>query len=138
MNMKTAGVGSLALSELSAEYAGRVLAAQEELGPAPSYGFARDSRGRTITKRTRRTYRKKLLEMGGGGKLPSAFDGNQSPAYKQWIRRSWLSRIALTAGDAAIAAKYAFPDEYNWMRRTLPTQFSWLRNRLLIATRVRR
>lgn len=138
MNLKTAGIGSLALSELSADYAGRVLAAQDELGPAPIYGFARDSRGKTITKRTRRTYRKQLIEIGGGGKLPSPFDGDQSPAYRRWKRRSWPSRIALSAGDAAIAAKYAFPDEYNWMKRTLPSQFSWLRRRLLGATRVRR
>ena len=138
VSMKEAGVGSEALSDLSRRYAARVLDAQAILGPNPAYGYANDTRGKVILKRVRRVYRKELLAGERAHNLPSPFVPSESQAFRHWTRRVWLSKMGMSAGDAAIAVKYAFPDEYNRVRKSLPAQFSWLRKRLLQASRVRR
>jgi hypothetical protein len=138
ISLKDARVGNQVLSELSRRYAERVLEAREVLGEISEYGFARDALGRKLTKRIRRAYRKDLITRGKDHNLPSPFDIDEAKAFGRWKRRTWSSRVGLTAGDAAIAIKYAFPDEYNTLRRSLPHQFAWLRSRLLTASRVRR
>jgi hypothetical protein len=138
LDMRRAGVGSLSLSELSHVYAERIVAASEMLGASPPYRFGVDCGGRRITKRTRRAYRKALLKSSAPSSLPSPFLAGESRAFSTWRRRALLSRISLTAADAAIALKYGFPDEFSFVRRTMLRQFSWVREHLLSASRVRR
>jgi hypothetical protein len=137
LNFDMTGEGSPAFVDLSREYAAVVLRSQGEIGCPPDYAFSIDSSGRPINKRLRRTYRVALLA-DDDGQLPSAFDPHDARAFAAWRRKSVPSRIALTLGDAAIAAKYALPDEYGWFKRTLPGSFGRLRSRLLGAGRVRR
>ena len=137
-SMKEAGVGSEALTALSRRYAARVLDARAMLGASPRYAFEADTSGKLLNKRIRRAYRKELIAQGRAHNLPSPFQKGDARAFKKWKTRSWASRVSAGAGDAAIAMKYAFPDEYNSMKRILPAQFTWLRKRLLRALRVRR
>lgn len=137
-DMRKTDAGSEALSSLSQIYAERVLAARKLLGPAPRYKFDRDSRGKVLKKRTRRAYRKAVLAQTAEQSVPSPFRPDEARAFREWKRKAWGSRIGISVGDAAIAIKYAFPDEYNLLKRRLPTQFGWLRGRLLRASPVRR
>lgn len=135
LDMREAGVAFPALKELSRLYAERVLEAQGVLGSPPDYAFATDADGGRISKRSRRTYRKALL---AGEVPPSPFVASEVDAYRRWNLSAWRSRIGVTMGDAAMAAKYVFPDEFTAIKKSLPKQFSWVRERLLTAARVRR
>lgn len=126
-----------ALGDLSKQYAQVVLEARQALGSSPEYGFARDFEGDLITKRTRRAYRKQLLGMPDGKRLPSPFLGHEVSRFRAWKRRSIATRVGVTLGDASIAAKYAMPDEFAIVKKRLPG-FNGLRQRLLDAGRVRR
>lgn len=137
LDMRGTDVGSPSLSALSRTYADAVLAARLELGPAPAYGFARDTRGQVITKRVRRAFRKSLLEREGWSP-PSPFLQSEVSKFRSWKRSSVSSRLGLTAGDAALAAKYVFPDEFSRVKTALPKQFRWVRQQLLSASKVRR
>lgn len=125
------------LRELSHDYAAKVNAAQRMLGPSPEYGFARDGEGAALTKRTRRAYRKALLEAPEGRRPPSPFIGHEVARFRAWKRRALASRLGITLGDASIAAKYSFPDEFAVVKKRLPG-FGALRSRLLNAGRIRR
>ena len=138
VSLREAGLGSDALSTLSHAYARQVLEAQAILGPSPRYGFETDTRGKILKKRVRRAYRKELLALGRDHDLPSPFIPEDAKSFRKWKRRSWRSRVGSGVGDTAIALKYAFPDEYGTLKRRLPSSFSWLRSRLLRASRVRR
>lgn len=138
-NLKNSGLNSPALAALSREYARYVLEARAALGSQPEYAFDKDARGQRISKRTRRAFRKALVAAGDTGRsLPSPFLENEVAGYHTWRARALVSRLALTVGDASIAAKYALPDEFAKMKMILPNQFSWLRGRMLAASRVRR
>ncbi|ROS36269.1 hypothetical protein [Curtobacterium sp. PhB78] len=137
VDLREVGDSFPALGEVSRAYAAAVIAAQGELGPSPEYGFARDADGQLLSKRTRRAYRKQLLEMPAGSHLPSPFVGHEVARFRAWRRRALVSRLALTLGDASIAAKYTFPDEFSVVKKRLPG-FGALRQRLLDAGRVRR
>lgn len=137
VDLREVGDSFPALGEVSRTYAAAVLAAQRELGPSPEYGFARDADGHLLSKRTRRAYRRQLLETPAGRLLPSPFVGHEVARFRAWRRRALLSRLTLTLGDASIAAKYTFPDEFSIVKKRLPG-FGALRQRLLDAGRVRR
>lgn len=137
-NMRDADVGSDALSRLSYRYARGLLDASNALGSSPRYGFERASDGKLLKTRTRRAYRRALVAQGRDHNLPSPFRVEEARAFKKWKRRSWPSRVGTSVADAAIAMKYAFPDEFNSFKRILPAQFVWLRKGLLRASRVRR
>lgn len=126
-----------ALKAVSHEYARAVLEAQNVLGPAPEYGFARDAEGTELSKRTRRAYRRALLEARAGVRLPSPFRGEEVARFRAWKRRAVTARLGVTLGDAAIAAKYALPDEFAVVKKRLPG-FGAVRRRLLEAGKVRR
>jgi hypothetical protein len=137
-DLRAAGVTTPGLSQLSRIYAERVNEAKAKLGPRPSYGFTRDSSGKVLSKRTRRAYRKALLALPEGVVLPSPFLMQDRDNFRAWHRRALISRAGVTLGDAALAIKYVFPDEFTKVKSALPKQFSWVRSRLLAASRVRR
>jgi hypothetical protein len=137
-DLRSAGVTTPALSALSTIYADRVNAASAELGARPAYGFAKDSSGKRLSKRTRRAYRKAILAKADGEVLPSPFLEADRDRFRAWQRRALASRAGVTLGDAALAVKYVFPDEFARVKSGLPTQFAWVRSRLLSASRVRR
>ncbi|WP_267424373.1 MULTISPECIES: hypothetical protein [unclassified Curtobacterium] len=137
VDLRGVGEASPALGELSRHYARDVLAAQAALGSAPKYGFAEDAHGERLTKRTRRAYRKQLLEMREGLRMPSPFIEAEVGAFGKWKRRALFARVGITLSDGAIAAKYALPDEFNVVKKKMPG-FSAIRGRLLTAGRVRR
>ncbi len=137
VDLRAVGGEFPALREVSHRYADDVLAAQAELGPAPEYAFNRAVDGSRLSKRTRRAYRKELLDTPAGRRLPSPFIRGEVVRFRGWKRRALKSRLALTLGDASIAAKYSLPDEFAIVKRKLPG-FGALRSRLLDAGRVRR
>lgn len=137
VDLRAVGDEYPALREVSRRYADDVRAAQSVLGKAPEYAFSRAADGSPLTKRTRRAYRKELLTAPAGRRLPSPFLPEEVARFRSWKRRALRSRIALTVGDASIAAKYSLPDEFAVVKKKLPG-FSALRSRLLDAGRVRR
>lgn len=137
VDLRAVGDENPALLEVSRRYAADVTAAQAVLGEAPEYAFNRAADGSRLTKRTRRAYRKELLAAPAGRRLPSPFLSDEVQRFRVWKRRALRSRIALTVGDASIAAKYSLPDEFAVVKRKLPG-FGALRSRLLDAGRVRR
>jgi hypothetical protein len=137
VDLREVGDDFPALREVSRKYAGLVNSARGMLGASPEYGFARDADGGVLTKRTRRTYRKHLLGMPMGRTLPSPFIGSESARFRAWKRRAIGARIGLTIGDASLAVKYSFPDEFAVFKARVPG-FGAIRKRLLDAGRVRR
>lgn len=128
---------SAAFREISRRYATTVLRIERDLGKTPAYAFSRDSLGKSISKRLRRQYRADLLASTSAA-LPSAFDHRQREAYASWRRGARLRKFRLTAGDLAIAAKYALPDTFGWFKNRFPSGFKRSRERLLSAANVRR
>ncbi|MFJ3380058.1 hypothetical protein ACIPJ2_06590 [Curtobacterium sp. NPDC090217] len=137
VDMRDVGDEFPALREVSYRYADAVNAARRALGGVPQYGFGRDADGAVMTKRTRRAYRKALLEVPAGARLPSPFLDQEVERFRSWKRRSLLTRLGITLGDASIAAKYSFPDEFTLVKKRMPG-FGAVRKRLLDAGRVRR
>ena len=135
-DLRSIGGRTPAFAELSQLYAGYVQGAQADLGPLPTYGYARDSSGKALSKRLRRTYRAALLHE--GPPPPSAFASEERAEFATWRRRSFKSRAAITASDLALAAKYALPDEFAAFKKRAPDDFKRLRSRLLGAGKVRR
>jgi hypothetical protein len=137
VDLRDVGDGFPALRAVSHQYADSVNAARSVLGESPEYGYLRDAGGRVLSKRTRRAYRKQLLELPAGVHLPSPFLQHELERFREWTRRALVGRVGVTVGDAALAAKYALPDEFTTFKRRLPG-FGALRQRLLDAGRVRR
>lgn len=130
---------SAAYRELSFTYASLQIAAAEALGDLPTYGFATDSSGRSMTRRLRRAYRAELIPRERvGGSLPLAFDPSQTREFAAWRRGSLGRRFRVAMSDAALAAKYAFPDQFDMVRKSWPSGFNRFRSRLLSAGKVRR
>ncbi|WP_203582283.1 hypothetical protein [Microbacterium hibisci] len=129
---------SAAFRDLSRDYARTVLRIERELGSTVPYGFNRDSRGKSISKRLRRQYRADLLSSASATPLPSAFAPQAAEPFSAWRRSARVRKLGLAAGDLAIAAKYALPDTFGWFKRTFPKRFKSSRERLLSAANVRR
>lgn len=128
-----------AFSQLSHEYAKIQLAAKKSLGKVPNYGYAADSTGRQFSTRLRRAYRADLLESEKNGTtMPSPFSPEDAAEYARWRRRSWLRRRKIAVADAAIAAKYAFPDAFRTLKKRAPRLLQRQRSKLLSAGEVRR
>lgn len=134
-NVQGEGLGFPALGELSNEYAAAMLESRRRLGELPAYRWAVDSRGRALSSRVRRAYRRDLLR---GSEPPSPFDPVQARSFARWRRRAVGRRAAAALGDASIAAKYAFPDSYRVVRDRLPGPFRKLRSWLLRRSEIRR
>lgn len=137
VSLRNSGLGSDALDSLSREYAARVLDAEAVLGEKPRYGYERDTSGKRLSKRVRRTFRKDLLAE-DRPTPPSPFVDSERRAFARWRRESTGRLLSGAAADAAIAMKYAFPDSYGRLKSTLPQQFGWLRGALLKQSRIRR
>lgn len=139
-NLRDKGLASPALSALSHEYASVLLAARSELGTMPEYGFGRDSSGRRMTVRLRRTIRTAIIqsETSGDDLPPSPFDQTVRDEWARWRRSSLRLQMQNAAPDAALAFKYAFPDTFKSLRRRLPALTGRLRRRMLDDAKVRR
>ena len=138
VSLKGSGLGGEELRLLGHQYARQILDSREILGKSPAYHFEVDSSGKRLDKRTRRAFRKDLVSNSSSPGIPSAFDPDQAQSFREWRRKSWRSKVHMIAGDAAIALKYVFPEEFTSARKSFPTQFRWVRARLLRASRVRR
>lgn len=122
---------------LSRQYAAAVLRAREKLGTTPEYGYARDTTGRLLSKRLRKTYRSELLE-NGQEFLPSPFVIEDRKKFEDWRRSAIIRSFKITCADLALAAKYALPDEFQFVKKRLPGFASNLREKLLETSKVRR
>ena len=125
------------LTHLSQQYATVLLDAREELGAQPGYGFDRDSSGRLLSKRIRRTLRKDLLS-DAAASVPSPFLEADRVAFRRWRSRSFARQATSALADSSLAFKYAFPDTYSRIRSSAPAQFRWVRSRLLAGGSIRR
>jgi hypothetical protein len=137
ISLKGTDLGFPELMSLSREYAAVLLAARHELGRSPEYGFSRDSGGRRLTKRLRRTYRKELLSKGPTD-MPSPFLDEDQQAFRRWRLTSLPRQATGALADSSLAFKYAFPDTYALIKGAAPAQFQWVRGRLLSVARIRR
>lgn len=122
---------------LSRSYAEAVLTAQQRLGVAPEYGYARDTSGRLLSKRLRKTYRSELLQS-ADVVLPSPFLVEERKHFEDWRRKALIRSFKVTCADLALAAKYALPDEFQFVKKRLPGLASNLRGNLLESSKVRR
>lgn len=102
------------IDRLCREYSDAVIEGRADVGVAPTYGFARDSRGKRMTTRLRRAYRAALL---AGEEPPSAFDLDDREAFRRWRRRARKGVAKQAALDVALAAKYALPDEFEYAKK---------------------
>ena len=137
LDLRDSGIGSEGLTTLSKKYAALVLDARSVLGPSPAYGFNVDSNGKKLSTQLRRVYRQQLVSDDTAA-LPSAFDPADSKAFARWRRGTFAARNRLTASNASIAAKYAFPDTFHRVRKGLPNLFRSARAGLLSGAKVRR
>lgn len=115
-------------------YGARMRKADAEITTDRAYGFIKDTTGRTMPTRLRRIYRLALLK---GEQPPSPFTRSDAEAYRAWRRRSGRARFRVFLGDAALAAKYAMPDEFKSVTNRYRSQFIRLRRRLLAGSRIR-
>lgn len=122
---------------LSRQYADSVLRARKALGSAPKYGYGSDTSGRSLSKRLRKTFRSELLEK-DGRELPSPFVPAERHAFESWRRKAFMRSVKVTCADVALAAKYALPDEFQFVKKRLPGLASSLRGKLLESSKVRR
>ncbi|MGM9473810.1 hypothetical protein ACS5PJ_17630 [Pseudarthrobacter sp. YS3] len=122
---------------LSRKYADAVLIARDRLGLIPVYKYGSDTNGRLISKRLRKTYRSELLEKNGIG-LPSPFLVSERNDFNVWRRKAFVRSVKITFADVALAAKYALPDEFQFVKKRLPRLASNLRRKLLESSKVRR
>lgn len=122
---------------LSRKYADSVLEARSKLGAIPAYGYGRDTSGRELSKRMRKTYRSELLEK-DGIELPSPFVAAERRAFEEWRRKAFIRSVKITCADVALAAKYALPDEFQIVKKRMPGFAMNLRGKLLESSKVRR
>lgn len=123
------------LARLCVRYADDLRRASAELGPLPPYRFATDTTGRRLSTPVRRAFRKDRLD---GLEPPSPFRATAAADFDRWRRSRRLLAGAQVAADAAIAAKYVFPDQYRRITRLAPHSFRRVRAALLRSGRVRR
>ena len=119
------------------DYARLLLETRRAGGVRREYGHANDVLGKHLSKRLRRQYRADLLDANREDP-PSAFDPRTRDAYARWRRSASARKLQLTMTDAAIAAKYAFPDSFSWFKRRFPDGFRTIRSSLLSSGKVRR
>lgn len=127
--------GNQVLEKLAIDYAEKLLSSRRELGALPPYLYSRSNAGRLITTRLRRVYRAQLL---AEKSPPSLFATGSILEAKRWMRSTILEQWGSLASDVAIAAKYASPDSFRYLRRILGGRFSELRVKLLDRNRIRR
>jgi hypothetical protein len=108
---------SEALDALCVEYAEILVAKERLLGEAPAYPYWNDTRGRPVSRHTRRVYRQQRL---AGVALPSPYVSTEADAYDEW-RRSARRQVARgLLGDAAKSIRLALPDEYARVKDRFP------------------
>lgn len=123
------------LDELCNEYGSLLADIMAKTGPQPAYAFAADTSGRKISTRERRAYRAQALQ---GASLPSPFAPSEARAYAAWRKKATALMMRQTAGDLAIALKYAMPDRYAKTKQAAPGWFRNVRVRLLQQSEIRR
>lgn len=137
VSLRGAGGATEEFRALSHQYAACVLRAQAEIGAPPAYRFAEDTLGRSLSKRLRKTYRRDLLE-DGSDHLPSPFLESERREFSRWRRNSLVRGLKITMADVALAAKYALPDEFKFVKKHMPAIATRLRSSLLESAKVRR
>lgn len=137
ISLKQAGGVNEEFRSLSRRYADSVLKTRERLGAIPEYGYRCDTTGRLLSKRLRKTYRSELLEQDGIS-LPSPFLASDRKDFEKWRRTAFIRSVKITLADVALAAKYALPDEFQFVKKRLPRLASNVREKLLASSKVRR
>jgi hypothetical protein len=125
----TSDLGTEALVALCQDYATVVLEKDRELGPQPAYLYGSDTTGRRITRRLRHAYR--VAALAEPGSVPSPFVAAEAADYEQWRRgaRALVGRLMLS--DVVKGIRCALPEEYDNVKRRLPTLTSRLRGRIV-------
>jgi hypothetical protein len=106
------------LLQLCKEYAAVLSAFEESLPPAPPYPYARDARGRTISRQLRRAYGRE--RQCSAVPLPSPFEPSEAAAYERWRRRAWLAIGRGLLQEGAKCARIVLPEEYEWVKKRFP------------------
>ena len=121
-----------ALQALARDYADRVLANEQQIGPQPAYRYASDSAGRPISRRLRRAYR--MASLADSETLPSPFRASEGEEFEQWRAgaRRMVGRLMLS--DLAKATRMSLPEEYERVKRRLPGATTRLRGRIIEKT----
>jgi hypothetical protein len=119
---------SAALDALCTEYAEVLVAKQEALDPAPPYAYARDTRGRRISRQLRRAYR---VQVTAGMRLPSPFVAAEADAFDDWRRGAWKPEAREVVGDALKSMRMSLPEEYARMKDRFPGVARRLRARFV-------
>ena len=121
------------LLQLCKEYAGVLSSFEEVLAPAPPYPYARDSRGRLISRQLRRAYGRERQT--SALPLPSPFDAADAAAYERWRRRA--GRLAIGRGllhESAKCARIVLPEEYDRVKKRFPRLAGSLQDRFAGGT----
>ena len=121
--------GQGTVQELAREYAGIVLAKQQELGPQPAYPYNADTAGRHIPRRTRHAYR--VASQAAPGTLPSPFVPAEAADYERWRRGARRLAGRLMVSDVAKAMRMALPEEYERVKKRLPGLTKSVRGRFV-------
>ena len=106
------------LLQLCKEYAAVLTSYEEQLPPAPTYPYATDSRGRTISRQLRRAYGRERQH--SADPLPSPFEPSEAPAYDQWRRRAWLAIGRGLLQEGAKCVRIVLPEEYDHVKKRFP------------------
>lgn len=117
---------------LAGEYADAVLEHRSRIGPQPSYIYARDTSGRTISRHLRHAYR--VAALSGAERLPSPFVPEEAADYERWRRGARTLAARLVVSDLAKGTRIALPDEYGVLKRRFPRLARALRGRFVEST----
>lgn len=131
------GLDFEALQEISEEYAQIFLSYRENLSISSDYKYSKDSSGKPISRRLRRTYRSWLLA-NKESSLPSPFDPMDRDSFKKWRKKSIAKQIVNEIADISIGLNYAMPGLSKWVRSTFPNKSANARSKLLSDSNIRR
>jgi hypothetical protein len=120
------------LLQLCKEYAAVLTSFEERLSPAPPYPYAKDTRGRTISRQLRRAYRRE--RQCSAAPLPSPFEHSEAAAYERWRRRAWLPIGRGLLQEGAKCVRIVLPEEYDRVKKRFPRLAGKLNDRFAGGT----
>jgi hypothetical protein len=120
------------LLQLCKEYAAVLTSFEERLPPAPPYPYAKDTRGRTISRQLRRAYGRERQR--SADPLPSPFEQSEAAAYERWRRSAWRPIGRGLLQEAAKCVRIVLPEEYDRVKKRFPRLAGKLNDRFAGGT----
>ena len=120
------------LLQLCKEYAAVLSSFEERLPPAPPYPYAKDTRGRTISRQLRRAYGRERQR--SAVPLPSPFEPSEAAAYERWRRRAWRAIGRGLLQEGAKCVRIVLPEEYDRVKKRFPRLAGKLNDRFAGGT----